>query len=138
MKSKHIHWKLDTTDPIEAENPLGYVSIDGAVGRIEIRETFLDAVLEAFIVGVREIELKGEASVDLVDEPHSIRIERCSCGFRIRYRGQAAEILDEAGFRADLRIVTGDVLRQLDHSKRAEDEPVLELPVLRDFFANGQ
>lgn len=66
----NIAWKLYEDDAVEADDPLGSISIvDANGGKIIQEATYLDSWFEALLHGVRALRAGEEESIEMVEEP---------------------------------------------------------------------
>lgn len=133
----YLDWKLDETDGVEPDTPIGRITISGEEGSISEDNLMLDTFLEALLDGLSALAKADAASIDTIDEPHPLVLQRTGDGVKLTFGRQTADIEDKGALCQDLIVVIENLLNRLDSAARASRQEPLEYRKLRGFLARG-
>ena len=130
----YLNWRLDDDEPIEPATPLGEVEIRGEVGRIVDDNLCLDTFFEAMVDALTSLATMQSASLDTLDEPDPLEVERLGeRGVRLRFGEMSTDVHDRHTLCSELVVAVSEFLRQLDCASRALNQRPFKFEKLRGF-----
>lgn len=133
-----INWRLDETESIEPDTPLGRITIRGERGSISEDNLMLDTFFEALSDGLSALTESDTVSIDTIDEPDPLVLQRNGDGVRLTFGKQTAEVGSRASFHEELLDAIENFLSYLDSAARNLKQDPPEYGRLRKILARGR
>ena len=130
----YLEWNLDTEEDLDLNDLMGNIKILGDEGIIEEEYTNLDNFFEAFIEGIKHMDIEGVVNIDPIVEPNDIVFNFNGDTIEMKYGIQTAIILNKVQFLEDLQNAVAKFLQELDTLASNSNQQNKKLTKLRNFL----
>ena len=122
-----INCTLEWEDEEQLEEAYGQIVINDGSNQIIDDSVFLYEWIEALITALQQARVTGQASVEMIDEPHPILITQNEERIRISYEDSVAEAESIDDIERALRIAIKDLLEKVERIGKPEESVILQM-----------